>query len=132
MTKESAKCIHGSGGMARHGVIETNCRVASGGIVHSGGTRTQQGHLPGRPQRQHPDCCVDVVQGWHRFLNRVKSKRGGPRGYRQKVTHLSNKVLNKGITLIRSRTFLNQGSTTPAFTSLLGVNNPHYFSLDCQ
>ena len=55
--------------MARHGVIETNCRIASGGIVHSGGTRTQQGHLPGRPQRQHPDCCVDVVQGWHRFLN---------------------------------------------------------------
>ena len=22
-----------------------------------------------QPQRQHPDCCADVVQGWHRCLN---------------------------------------------------------------
>ena len=38
--RKAPKCIHGSGGMARHGVIETNCRVSSRGIVLSGGTRT--------------------------------------------------------------------------------------------
>ena len=38
-------------------------------VAQERGMFSQQGHLPGRPQRQHPDCCADVVQGWHRFLN---------------------------------------------------------------
>ena len=38
--REAPKCIHGSDGMARHGLIETNSWVANGGIVHVGGTRT--------------------------------------------------------------------------------------------
>ena len=38
--RKAPKCIHGSGGMAGHGVIETNCRVSSRGIVLLGGTRT--------------------------------------------------------------------------------------------
>ena len=65
--REAPKCIHGSDGMARHGLIETNSWVANGGIVHVGGAQergmsSQQGHLPGRVQRQHTDCCADVVQ----------------------------------------------------------------------
>ena len=38
-------------------------------VAQERGVLSQQGHLPGRPQRQHPDCCADVVQGWHRCLN---------------------------------------------------------------
>ena len=38
-------------------------------VAQERGMFSQQGHLPGRPQRQHPDCCADVVQGWHRSLN---------------------------------------------------------------
>jgi len=38
-------------------------------VAQERGVLSQQGHLPGQPQRQHPDCCADVVQGWHRCLN---------------------------------------------------------------